>query len=432
MIVQALRPYRIRRFFEVLRHDGAARAFSLAWLHLRILAKGEGRGESHLSGAGPVSRYALGAIWHDLARQRAFHVSQAPSVLRKTRSVAVIGDLNLPQCRKYRVEQMAEFWAGLGVDYAYAHVEDEPRCREILQHASHLVLYRLRRSDRLSMYLYEARRLRLPVLYDIDDPLFSVSAYTQYSNMALLPAETAQHFRDDAPLYLDAMNAADALSFSTPGLLQHAEAFSARPAFLRRNFADRVTLDEGARAARPGGGGFTLGLASGSLGHDADIEVVRDAVATFLHRGEDRRVLLLGHASPAVFPDALRDRIVHRPFLDYVSYLRALAATDCVIVPLTEDPFNRCKSAVRVLDAAAVGVPALVSAVGDLPEVVLDGQSGHVVRDGDWEGVLESMARTSGRAGRMGLEARRDLEARWTARAAEPVADREFARWVLA
>ena len=33
------------------------------------------------------------------------------------------------------------------------------------------------------MYLYEARRLRLPVLYDLDDPLFSISAYETYENM---------------------------------------------------------------------------------------------------------------------------------------------------------------------------------------------------------------------------------------------------------
>ena len=42
-----------------------------------------------------------------------------PRPLTKARRIAMIGDINLPQCRKYRVEQLAELWAGQGVDYGY-------------------------------------------------------------------------------------------------------------------------------------------------------------------------------------------------------------------------------------------------------------------------------------------------------------------------
>ena len=52
------------------------------------------------------------------------------------------------------------------------------------------MFYRGLNTPLFSMYFYEARRLRLPVLYDLDDPLFSVSAYETYANMKALPETT--------------------------------------------------------------------------------------------------------------------------------------------------------------------------------------------------------------------------------------------------
>ncbi len=431
-IAQALRPHRIRRFGAVFREEGPRVAFARAAAHLKMLAAGQGRTDLARTSATGGSRFAFGSAWWDMARDRAFHLTAPPARAAGRRSVAVIGDLNLPQCRKYRVEQMDEIWAGLGIGYEYSHVEDIPRCREILQHATHLVFYRVRRSDLVSMYAYEARRLGLPILYDIDDPLFSVSAYARYSNLSELERPMARHFLDEAPLYLDAMNGADALSFSTPGLLEHAARYSARPAFLRRNFADARTLEAGA-AARRGAArrrGFTVALASGSKGHDADIEVARDGLCRFLAGGADRWLLILGDLDKARFPEAVRPYIRSQGFADYPRYLAALAEADCLLLPLTDDPFNRCKSAVRAIDAAAVSVPVLASPVGDQAGFVEDGRTGILIRDDGWGEALEALAGCPGEAAAMGRAARTALEAHWTARAEAPVVDPGLIDWV--
>ncbi len=433
---QVLRPAHLAKFIGLWRRDGLYPAMARAVYFLRLFWRGEVASEVTAQAGGNagngVHRFPLAPIWQSLARDRAFHVSKPPAVLTRNRSVALIGDLNLPQCRKYRVEQLDEIWQAAGVSYRFAHYEDVPRCREILQGATHLMLYRLGRSDLATMYLYEARRLKLPVLYDIDDPLFSVSAYESYSNAAILPAPMQAHFQAEAPLYLDAMNMADAVSLSTPGLVAHARQFTARPAFLRRNFADRATLATGADAMRAARrrAGVTLAVASGSAGHAADLDVILPPLRRFLEGSADRRLMVLGHLDRAVFPNSVQDRVEARPFTSYPAYLAHLARADCALLPLTDDTFNACKSGVRVIDAAAVGVASLVSDVGDAGSLIVDGQTGRVVDPTGWDDALAELAADPSALRERGRAARDALERRWGVGLSLPVVDPELIQWV--
>ena len=437
-VTHVLRPAHFLKFADLWRREGLGPALARAVYFLRLVLRGEVAGEvAAQAGGGKAQgghRFQLAPVWSSLARDRAFHVSKPPAVLTRTRTVAMIGDLNLPQCRKYRVEQMDELWQAAGVSYRFAHYEDVPRCREILQGATHLMLYRLARSDLATMYMYEARRLKLPVLYDIDDPLFSVSAYEGYSNAAILPAAMRAHFLSEAPLYLDVMNMADAVSLSTPGLVAHAAGYTARTTFLRRNFADRVTLEQGARALREARRreGVTLAVASGSQGHTADLQVIRAPLTRFLEGGRDRRLMIVGHLDRSVFPGGVQERIEARPFTDYATYLGNLAEADCALMPLTDDAFNGCKSGVRVIDAAAVGVASLVSDVGDCHALIVPGETGEIVPAGGWDAALAALADDPGGQRAMGVAARRVLERRWGAGLSLPVVDPEMIAWVKA
>ncbi len=344
----------------------------------------------------------------------------------------MIGDLNLSQCRKYRVEQLAELFQTMGMEYEFSHSEDLPRSAGILQDATHVMFYRLRLDGATIQHLYEARRLRLPILYDIDDPLFSVSCYATYENMKGIDPGLWQHFLNEAPGYAAVMNMADAVSLSTPVLAEEAALHTAAPCFVRRNFADHLTLKDGARAAAKVGEStedapFRLVFASGSNGHEEDFDVIREDVVAFLKRDPRRRLRILGRFDEKRLPAELSGQIETYAFLDYDKYLVKLAESDLAVMPLTDDRFNACKSGVRVIDAASVGVPSLVGQVGDLKHVVSEGVSGHVIpRSGDWLERLEACAEARLETWDMGRRARRILEETWSARATTPVVDREF------
>jgi glycosyltransferase involved in cell wall biosynthesis len=424
-----------RRFMRSWQIEGPAAAFrqTAVFFRRRVLPAGQ------FAPAGPAPAApsdALMPAWRALARSDAHHLSQPPAVLRKRRQIALIGDLNLPQCRKYRVEQLQAFWAARDVALEYAHFEDVPRATRLLQLATHVIEYRLPATPLTEMLHYEARRLRLPVLYDIDDPLFSVSAYETYSNMAAWDEMRRRDFLRSAPGYLSRMNAADAISVSTPGLASLAAKLSNRPVFLRRNFADAETLARGRDLLmKPRGPDdcFRLSFPSGSLGRSADFSVIRDVIVSFCREHTDCRLEILGHFDLATLPPDLATQTEHIPFAPYDNFLAHLSRADLVLVPLTDDAFNACKSAVRVLDAAAVGVPVMASDVGDLPNVIEDGRTGWLCRaPEDWLARLEECYRNRASLKKMGKAAREDVETRWALSDEARIVSPELLDWVEA
>lgn len=409
-----------------MREEGAGAALTKARIYtgmrLRRIAPSI-LGGGNLGGIREDHTYLAGT-WQVLAREGAFHISRPPALVSNRRKIALIGDLNLPQCRKYRIEQLAEFWTAQGVDLDYAHYQDVSRATALLQDATHLMEYRLQSVPVTAMLRYEARRLRLPVLYDLDDPLFSIAAYETYENMKAVGTELKTHFIYEAPKYLEAMNGADMLTMSTPGLVAHTKELTQRPVHLRRNFADSTTLENGReamQAGRPDDGLFRVCFASGSRGHEVDFEIIADQIVAFLANGDNRRLVILGHFDTELLPESLRDRVETHPFTTYGRYLKALAQADVAMMPLVDDLFNRCKSAVRVIDAASVGVPSLVNTVSDMTNMVDHGKTGLVVKtQGGWQDALETLARDTGTTAQMGRAARTALETRWAGAQGNP------------
>ncbi len=434
LLAQIFRPTLAQRFVLAARQEGLSVALQKARIYVGMLWRGEGRSALQAGGGDDVApEEYLQSIWQQLAQGSAFH--PAPPHKGNKPFVSIIGDLNLPQCRKYRVEQLAQFWERQGVACDFAHYQDLPRVTRLLTRATHVIEYRLKSSPVTEMIRYEARRLGLPIMYDIDDPLFSISAYETYGNMGALDPAMKAHFLSEAPKYLAMMNGADLISVSTPQLAQHARLFTKRPVHVRRNFADEVTLSAGAlamegRAAHDGV--FRVGFASGSQGHEIDLASIFAPLEAFMAESDSRRLVLLGHFNLDLLPSALRERAEVKPFTTYEAYLGQLAQVDCAVMPLCDDTFNRCKSAVRLIDAASVGVPSIVSPVGDLPSLIEQGKTGFVAKNqSEWLTALRRYEGARETTRGIGLAARNNLETKWAGVAEPNIIDTELLDWVV-
>lgn len=313
-------------------------------------------------------------------------------------NVALIGDLNLPQCKKFRVIQKMEALRDMGLRSEHSHWQDVPRSVNLLQTATHVIFYRVTDTELFHAYAGEARRLGLAISYDIDDPIFDESIYGSNENLEHLESGEREQLLLRCRQYLAAMRACDNIIVSTPGLKALAEAKCGKPTFLWRNAIDAETMQaaklaEDARSKRERDAGIVVGYASGSRAHGADFVAAEEAVAALLEKDPDVRLVIAGMHEPSAKLVSFGDRVTFAPFTDYETYIATVAGFDLNLVPLVQDGFNDCKSAIRFLDAAVVGVPSIASNTGDFVNVIEHGKTGFIADGGEsWLPLLECLA----------------------------------------
>ncbi|WP_274594859.1 glycosyltransferase [Parasedimentitalea marina] len=123
----------------------------------------------------------------------------------------------------------------------------------------------------------------------------------------------------------------------------------------------------------------------------------------------------------------LQKQVETHPFTTYARYLETLALADCAIMPLANDIFNSCKSAVRVIDAASVGVPSIAGTVSDMAHVIRAGETGLIADEPEaWTTAFEQLARDPDTARKMGNAARADLETRWSGQPEDHIISPKF------
>ena len=136
-----------------------------------------------------------------------------------------------------------------------------------------------------------------------------------------------------------------------------------------------------------------MGFASGTDTHDADLAMIAPALAATLTRFPQASLVLGG---PLCLPPALEgfmERIERWPLVAWNELPEKLAALDVNLAPLdTARLFNRAKSAVKLLEAAAVGVATIAS---DAPAFARASRQGGLAllctSQDDWEQGLADL-----------------------------------------
>jgi len=98
-----------------------------------------------------------------------------------------------------------------------------------------------------------------------------------------------------------------------------------------------------------------------------------------------------------------------------------LRPLDVGLMPLPDDEWSRGKCGMKALQYMALGVPPVVSPVGANTTIVQDGVNGfHARDDGEWVEKIRCLLRDATLRRRLGAEARRTIEERYSARIHAP------------
>jgi hypothetical protein len=206
-----------------------------------------------------------------------------------------------------------------------------------------------------------ARGTRL--LFDLDDNLLDLEDHGERATYEAM----GQAVRQSVAL-------ADAVWTSTPRLAARVARATPALAEVFPNALDPELWDLGAPPiARVPGAGTGTGplelLYMGTRTHDADFALLGEALdALHAERPGSFRLSIIGVRSRAGDTPPWARMLPPPPHVGgsypaFVTWFRGLSGFDLGVAPLLASAFNDCKSPIKVLDYAAIGLPTLASAV---------------------------------------------------------------------
>ena len=317
----------------------------------------------------------------------------------------------------YRVEHPVAALAAAGWDACWLPASD-PEAVSRAAEADLVVVFRAAWTDVLAEVADRCRRRGTPLVYDVDDLIFEPALFADGSIAILeaMPEEERRRFVAAAVGQRTMLERSTAAVLSTRPLAAAAGRFCPRVLVLGNALGPALAAAAAAASATvvkasADDGRPRLVFASGTPSHARDFALAAAGIAMLFARRPDPVLVLLGHIDPARYPclEPFAGRIEARPVVPLPRVFAEIARCDVNLAPLEPaNPFCECKSAVRLLFAAAVGVPTVAAPTAPLRAALVPGETGLLATSAaDWAGQLERLVDDVPLRARLGAAARR-------------------------
>ncbi len=331
--------------------------------------------------------------------------------------VAIIADIGLPQCKFYRVTQKCEQLTAAGIgwqvfDYMNGTQDYINSCGTF----DAAIFYRVPAIPSIVRAIEAARKAGQPTFYEIDDLMFDPEKFP-----ASFESYGGQVSHDIyASLVTGAVTLRHALSIcdfaiaSTTALAARMAPLTLRGrAFVHRNGLGKTHERNFDPHEDLPGGELRLFYGTGTKAHNEDFttELVPSLLKLFAKHGDGIRLVIMGYLT---LPDSLAP-YAHRitrldPIWDIEQYWNVLRGMSINLAVLTPNDVADCKSEIKWLEAAMMGVPSVVTATATYKEVIRDNETGMLVTSSkQWFTAVDDLISSPGKRRSIGMRARAEV-----------------------
>ncbi len=316
------------------------------------------------------------------------------------RFVLIVADLGLPQCKFYRVDQKTEQLDAAGIAWKVIdHLSDIATAIRQCITVDAVIFYRVPASPDVLWSLSLLRHAEIPIFFEIDDLMFDEAyfppSFESYAGQITHDLYVSLVLATVA--FQASMAASDYAIASTPAL---ADAMKSRVvgqrAFVHRNALGHThELSYQEASQHHDRGKVRIFYGTGTKAHNDDFEYnLAQPLARLLREWGDKiEVVLMGYL---VLPRLLRpfshQIIMQAPVWDLQSYWNVVREMDISIAVLDPGIIADCKSEIKWLEAAMLGVPSVVTATRTYAEIIESGKNGLLVDEtSSWYGQLNAL-----------------------------------------
>jgi len=156
---------------------------------------------------------------------------------------------------------------------------------------------------------------------------------------------------------------------------------------------------------------------AGASSHFEDLAIIAPVLKVVMQRFPRVTLVMMGVKFAGILKDLPTDRVRFQQWEDNLSYpLRcATLGADIGLIPLVDNEFNKCKSAIKWIEQAALGIPSVVSGITPYAEMY-NGENAVMVGDNSMEAWIEAIStlvRDPMLRASIGGEAQRYVKARY-------------------
>ncbi len=308
-----------------------------------------------------------------------FNHINLPRYIPEKPTVLLIVEETLPQCFRYRVQQKLEQLQTLNYQVSWLSWRHYKQAQAQLHFCHIVIFYRVPAFKEVIETIKYAKSLNKIVFFDIDDLIFNRDAYPEpYENLeGQVSRDEYSGLVQGVTFYREALMLCDYAIASTPSLAMEMEhVIGSGNVWCHRNAIDNTLLQftytQSPKIARDY---VSIFYGSGTKTHDADFLIAAPAIARIMAKYPNVRLTIVGYLT---LPDLLApytERIDRIGLLSNLEvYWEFLSQADINIAPLKSNLFNDCKSEIKWLEAAVLGVPSVVTDTKMYLEVLQDGE----------------------------------------------------------
>ena len=161
---------------------------------------------------------------------------------------------------------------------------------------------------------------------------------------------------------------------------------------------------------------ITLGYMGGGS-HTPDLEFIVPVLSNLFNRYKNKLQFIVWGLEPPKallrFPQTKWIRVSSYNYRDFAKYFQKQQA-DIFIAPLVDNLFNRCKSAIKFLEYAALGSPCVFSKLDPYKDVIIDGYNGFLANsDDEWQESLIRLIENKDLRYELALNAQETVRENW-------------------
>ena len=323
--------------------------------------------------------------------------------------VLIIAECSIAQCTKYRVTQKQEMFKEIGVESTVCDWADNTQCLAELPLCSLVIFYRTPGYIEVLNLISEAKRLKIPVFWEVDDFIFDRGVLAKSKTLSEIDQQELNALLEGANLYRKAMLSCGRGIASTIGLADAMIAAGVADVSVVENAIDQQSLDYVLKTTdtvqiKKSDGFIRVVYGSGTTTHDIDFLEASAALLIVLKKFKNVKLRIIGVLN---LPDSfsqVNSQVEVIPLCSFEEYLGYLAECDISIAPLEKYIFNDSKSNIKFIEASLLKLPSICSPRAAFSQVIKHGKNGYLCETPEkWAEALIELIESNEQRTQVGL-----------------------------